>query len=214
MLDQNTAQKAGQMLEQLRDAVNLVVFTQEVECSFCQQNTGLVKDVSELSERISYEVHDFANDRDAVEAFGVDKIPAICVVSEKKDYGVRFYGVPSGYEFTSFLEAIKAVSTGQHRLSRESREKISLLQKPVHIQVFVTPTCPYCPRAVITAHKLAVLSDNIRSDMVESIEFPHLANKYSVMGVPRMVINEDDYIEGAVPEKVVVDKIMEVVSGT
>jgi hypothetical protein len=61
------------------------------------------------------------------------------------------------------------------------------------------------------AHSLALASDKITADMVESIEFPHLANKYSVQGVPRTVINENTFIEGAAPEPMVVAKILEVV---
>jgi predicted DsbA family dithiol-disulfide isomerase len=82
------------------------------------------------------------------------------------------------------------------------------LKAPIHIQVYVTPTCPYCPRAVVLAHKLALLSENVRADMIEAIEFPHLANKHAVMGVPKSVINETYYVEGAVPEKSFVDKLL------
>jgi len=91
-------------------------------------------------------------------------------------------------------------------------KKLEEIDRDVHIQVFVTPTCPYCPRSVVLAHKLALASEHIRADMVEAMEFPHLANRYSVMGVPRSVFNEKDFIEGAVPEPLYVDKIMEIVN--
>ena len=132
------------------------------------------------------------------------------MVSETQDYGIRFYGIPSGYEFTSLLEAVMLVSTGDHGLTPETVKRIGSLRRDVHIQVFVTPTCPYCPRAVVLAHRLAFLSERIRSDMVEAIEFPHLAQKFSVMGVPKSVLNDSDSIEGAVPEKLFVDKIVEI----
>ena len=60
------------------------------------------------------------------------------------------------------------------------------------------------------AHKLAMASDLITADMVEATEFPHLANKYQVYGVPRTVINEVIHIEGAVPEEMMVDELMTV----
>src|SRR5690606_36762162 len=77
----------------------------------------------------------------------------------------------------------------------------------VHLQVFVTPTCPYCPRAVVLAHAMAIASDRVRADMVEATEFPHLSMKYNVMGVPRTVINDREFVEGAVPEYMLVDAI-------
>jgi alkyl hydroperoxide reductase subunit AhpF len=80
------------------------------------------------------------------------------------------------------------------------------------MQVFVTPTCPYCPQAVVLAHKMAAASPLVRADMVEAQEFPHLATKYQVMGVPRTVINETTHVEGAAPESMVLGKLREAVS--
>lgn len=80
--------------------------------------------------------------------------------------------------------------------------------KPLHIQVFVTPTCPYCSIAVRTAHQLAIENLNITADMVESIEFPHLANRYSVMAVPKTVINDKIEFVGAPSEEEFVDYVL------
>jgi glutaredoxin-like protein len=126
-----------------------------------------------------------------------------------KDYGIRYYGIPSGYEFTSLIEDVVAVSTGDTGLSDETLEALTAITEPVHIQVFVTPTCPYCPGAVRMAHSMAMASDKIRADMVESIEFPYLANKYDVSGVPRTIINETVSLEGLGPEQLMVAKVLQ-----
>jgi glutaredoxin len=86
---------------------------------------------------------------------------------------------------------------------------LAKIDKPLHLQVFVTPTCPYCPKAVRMAHKAAIENENITADMVEAAEFPHLSMRYNVRGVPRTVIGEDFPIEGAVPEMAFVEKVME-----
>lgn len=65
---------------------------------------------------------------------------------------------------------------------------------------------------MVLAHKLAIASDWITADMVEATEFPHLANKYQVYGVPRTVINEVIHIEGAVPESYLIPKLMTVLN--
>jgi protein-disulfide isomerase len=83
--------------------------------------------------------------------------------------------------------------------------------EPVHIQVFVTPTCPYCPQAVFMAHQFAMENPLIRADMVEAIEFPQLANKYRVQGVPRVVFNETVHQEGAAPEPLMLAKLLEAI---
>jgi glutaredoxin-like protein len=183
----------------LKEPVNLKVFTQEFECPTCGENHNLMDEVFKISEKISIEVYDFVADEAEVEAYKIDKIPAT-VVEGKKDYGIRFYGVPNGYEFTTLIEAIRMVSQGDSMLSPKTRNKLKSLSKPVHIQVLITPTCPYCASAVNLAHRMAVESELITADMIETIEFPYLTNKYNVFAVPKVVINETIEFEGALPE--------------
>ena len=206
---------AGHVKEELANLagpVRLVMFTQEIECEFCAETRQLVEEMAQLSDQLTAEVYDFVADQEKVREFGIDKIPAIAVVGQK-DYGVRFYGIPSGYEFASLLHAIQAVAAGKPELSEETMQVLADLTTPVHIQVFVTPTCPYCPVSVVLAHEMAIASPMVRADMVEAMEFPHLATKYQVMGVPRTVINETVSIEGAAPEPTVLEKLREALKG-
>jgi len=198
----------GEFSKRLKNPVRLVVFTQTIACDFCEQTEQIAEEVAGLSDLISIEVYNFVNDKSVADQYGVDKIPALVVAGEK-DYGIRFFGIPAGYEFTSLVEDIMMVSSGDSGLSAETKAAVAGITAPVHIQVFVTPTCPYCPGAVLLAHKLAMESDHIVGDMVEATEFPHLAQKYNVMGVPRSVINEKTHIEGAVPEAMLIAQLME-----
>jgi len=194
--------------EELVNPVKLVNFTQALECQFCAETRQLVEEVAALSDKIEVKVYNFAIDKEKVEEYEVDKIPAIAIIGEK-DYGVRYYGIPSGYEFSSLLEDIIDISKGEVELLPATREALAGITEPLHFQVFVTPTCPYCPQAVRLAHKLAIESDHVRADMVEAIEFPHLAIKYNVRGVPRVIINETIQIEGAVPEPMLMAQLQE-----
>lgn len=194
----------------LANPVTLKLFTQEVDCQYCKETEMLMSEVSELSDKITLEVHDLLSDKELADTYGVNRAPATVILGAR-DHGIRFYGIPSGYEFNSLIEGISAVSSGHHGLAEETVQKLAVLQVPVHMQVFVTPTCPYCPAAVQLAHAMAMASDMITADMIESVEFPQLAEKYGVLGVPRTVINEDTTFEGAAPEELVVAKIMEAV---
>ena len=185
-------------------------FTQEMECPFCSQARELIQDVSSLSDgKIILEVYDFVADKDKVEKYRIDKIPAV-VVESQKDYGIRFYGIPAGYEFTSLITSIVMVSKGISGLTDETKEALKKLKEPVNIQVFITLTCPYCPKAVEMSHRLAMESDLITAEMVESSEFPLLVQKYNVMSVPRVIINDKVDFEGALPEKDFVENLMKV----
>ncbi len=194
--------------EKLVAPVRLVMFTQEIECQFCAETRQIVEEVAALSDKITAEIYNFVTDKDQAEAYGIDKIPAIAIIGAQ-DYGIRFYGIPSGYEFSSLFEDIIDVSRGESGLLEPTKKALAHLKEPVHIQVFVTPTCPYCPMAVRLAHRLALESDLVRADMVEAMEFPQLAIKYRVQGVPRSVINETIHQEGAAPEPLFMMKMME-----
>lgn len=199
---------------ELKNPVKLVVFTQEMECQYCKETRQLAEEVAALSDSITLEVYDFVTHKEIAEQYNVDKIPATIIMTggdDAKDYGIRFYGIPSGYEFSSIIEDIMMVSKGESGLSAETKAWVAALESPVHMQVFVTPTCPHCPRAVLLGHQLAMESDMITADMVEAIEFPHLSNKYSVQGVPRTVINETVHMEGAAPEAMILGKLKEAV---
>lgn len=208
MLNEQVKSDVKKALSNLKDDVKLVVFTQKMECNFCSDNRKLMEEVAGLSEKITVELCDFVDDKNKVEKYKIDKIPAVAIVG-KEDYNIRLYGIPAGYEFSSLIEGIKVVSTGEVALTPDTIEYIKKLDKDIHLQVLVTPTCPYCPKAVITAQHMARLNKKVKADMVEVSEFPQLANKYSVHGVPKTVVNETFFLEGAAPDNLVVDKIKE-----
>lgn len=200
--------------ESLPAPVELVVFTQDTECQYCRETRMIVEEVAGLSDKISVQVYDLVKDKAVAEQYQIDKIPATVVMrggDTPKDYGIRYYGIPAGYEFSSLIEDIQMVSRGESGLSEATKSQLAELKTPLHLQVFVTPTCPYCPQAVRLAHQLALESDLVRADMVEAIEFPHLSMKYHVQGVPRTVINETVHLEGAAPEPMLWNKILEAV---
>jgi len=193
--------------EKLQNPIRLIVFTQETECQFCKQTRELAEEVATLSDKIKAEVYDFVKDNEKAKEYKVDKVPAIAIVGNK-DYGIRIYGIPYGYEFSPFIEAIINVSKGTTDLSEETKQKLKSIDKPVHIQVFVTLTCPYCPIVSGLAHRFAIENDLIRADIIEIAEFPYLAQKYSVMGVPKVVINEQIEFLSVLPEEGFLQQIL------
>jgi glutaredoxin-like protein len=208
-LTEKDQQFVQNLFENIQDNVKLIMFTQELECMYCRETRQILEEVAGLSDKIDLTIYNFQVDKEMADKYNIDKIPAT-IVEGKKDYGIRYYGIPSGYEFSSLLEDIVDVSRNDSGFSPESKAMLGKIDSPVHLQVFVTPTCPYCPKAVRMAHKAAIENDNITADMVEATEFPHLAMRYDVKGVPRTIIGEDYPVEGAVSEKELVEKILEV----
>ncbi len=167
-----------------------------VDCPTCEDTRRLVEEVASLSSRIELVVHE--------DAVATELVPLLEIQGSGADdpevAGIFYLGIPSGFEFSSLVHDILMVGEGDSGLSSEARLALSRLTHPVHMQVFVTPTCPYCPGAVHLAHQMAFESPFVRAEMVEATEFPELAQRHGVMGVPRTVINQHDFVEGGVPE--------------
>ncbi len=200
LFNESVAQKLTELLGDLKSDVQLAFFTQEIECQTCAAVREFVEEISSLSDKLHYQVYDLLGDKEKAAALGVDKIPAIVVLDQNgKDHGIRFYGMPGGYEINSFLGALHEVGGNSEPLPDAFDSRIKKIDRDVHIQVFVTATCPHCPGAVATAHRLALENPHVTADMVDASVFPELTQKYRVMGVPKIVINEDHELVGNQP---------------
>ena len=126
--------------QRIAGPVKLVVFSQElVAQDLCRQNEQLIKEVAALSDRISVEVLNPVVDRERAMAYGIEDVPAT-VVEGARDYGVRFLGIPAGYEFSNLIDSIVAVSSGEASLMAETKSSLATLAGDVEIKVFSTPT--------------------------------------------------------------------------
>ena len=139
LLGDSDVAEIRERLEGMTNPVKLVHFTQELNLEYGREARQLLEELAQLSDKLSLEIYDFLLDKENVAEYAVDKVPATAI-RNGKDYGIRFFGLPAGYEFAALLDAILAVSAGDSGLKLESREKLALLTHPVHLQVFTTPT--------------------------------------------------------------------------
>ncbi|MBI3456916.1 MAG: thioredoxin family protein [Candidatus Rokubacteria bacterium] len=126
-------------LRKLAGPVKLVVFSQTLGSEYCLETERLIQEVAECSDQVAVEIYNLYADREQAAAYGVDRVPAV-VVEGAKDYGIRFFGIPMGYEFTNLIDGMLVAASGEPRLSPETLERLRSLAQPVHIQVFTTPT--------------------------------------------------------------------------
>ena len=124
----------------LKDPVRLVVFSQALADPDSEQVKRLVEEIAAVDSRITAESYNFVLDKEKVEALRIQRIPVIAVMGAEKDYGIRMYGLPSGYEFGCLVDAILDVSSGDSGLGEETRKALAEIARPVHLQVFSTPT--------------------------------------------------------------------------
>jgi len=203
--DQDRAVVSGH-LAAIKTPVTILFFTQTIDAPDTVLVARQVLDeVVSLSDQISLEEVNFVLDRERAAQFGIEGIPAVALLRGGEDTRIRFLGAPAGYEFMSLVEALILAGTGDSGLTAESKALIAgNVTGPTDILVFVTPSCPHCPRAVTLAHRMAVESSMIRATCVEATEFLDLAQRYRVTGVPKTVVNGTIEMLGALPESVFV----------
>ena len=139
MIRDDDATEIRERLREMAGPVRLIHFTQELNLEYGLETRRLMEEVAALSDQLTLEIYNFLIDKEKVAEYGVDKVPAT-VIRNGKDYGIRFYGIPAGYEFSTFLDAILSVSRGDSGLKPESKEKLAAVTQPLHLEVFVTPT--------------------------------------------------------------------------
>jgi len=139
MLEEKEKRLVAELFKNLKNPVKLINFTQELECQFCRETRQLLKEVSELSDKVSLEVHNFQLDKEKVGQYGVDKIPAT-VIEGDKNHGIRYYGVIAGYEFATLLQDIVDVSKRESGLSPKTKDQLREVNQKIHLQVFTPPT--------------------------------------------------------------------------
>ncbi len=147
LLDDRVRKQVQAALSKLQRPVRMLMFTQgdggALECQYCSETRELAQEVASLSDKVSVDVKDFQGDEALAKEHGVDKIPAIVLLADGEAPsapGIRFFGIPAGYEFSALLEDLRMVGSGRHGLSDETVAAVGRLEEPVHIQVFVTPT--------------------------------------------------------------------------
>jgi glutaredoxin-like protein len=214
-----------QLLNQLTDAfqpldrdVEMLVFTASrvvlpgAEPAGEEQATlGLLREVAGSSPRLS--VIERTLDADARDR-GIVRTPTVVLRERGSEAdNVRFVGLPAGYEFQTLVEALRMVGTGDSGLGEESLAQVRAITAPVRLQAFVTPTCPYCPRAVLAAYRLALANPNVVAEGVEASEFPALAQRYRISGVPDTVVDGpggQERVLGGQPDRVFVEAVLKV----
>lgn len=125
--------------ERIGGPVKLTVFASELGGENNTQAVALIREVAALSDQLSVTVLNPHIDREQAAAYGVTEAPVV-VVEGARDYGIRFLGIPAGYEFSNLIDSIIAVSTGEAGLSEETKAALAGLSEDVTIKVFATPT--------------------------------------------------------------------------
>ena len=212
LLSAEIADQVKDVFAQLDKPVKVIFFGKQKDCEYCADTLQLIQEVADLSHKVELDIVDVDINPGVAVQYKMDKTPGLVIAAlegdQVIDYGIRFAGIPSGHEFSSLIQDLLLVSGRDSGLGEKTKKFLGELNQPVLLQVFVTPTCPYCPRAVVLAHQMALESPWVEAEMVEAIEFPELSDRFGVSGVPQTTINSGKgTVVGAVPEDHLVAEI-------
>lgn len=201
------AAQIKEILNNMKNEITIKLFI-DGACDTCLETKQLLEETAALHEKIKLVVHETKTDVEEAKKYDITLTPSFIFLDDKGVYkGVKFSGFPGGHEINSFLTAIIEMSGNTPEYPQALLDRIAKIDKPVDIKVFVTLSCPHCPPAVETAHRLAMLNPNIKGVMIEAQTFNDLSNKYKVSGVPKIVINDKHEILGNQPMEEFLRKI-------
>jgi alkyl hydroperoxide reductase subunit AhpF len=137
--------KLREAFAEMTRSVRLLFFTQTLDCETCPMTREILDELPPLSDKIAVEEINVVIDGDKVKQYGINRAPGIALVGQdgggaEHDSRIRFLGAPSGYEFISLVQAVLLVGGGPSKLSDETRKRLAMVDKPVTMQVFTTPT--------------------------------------------------------------------------
>jgi glutaredoxin-like protein len=200
--------------KEMEKEVHIIAFTtkDQQKCQYCDLTIQLLEEVASFApDKIQLQVWDGDQNSQKVQEYGMDHFPGFVIRPfDQRAIQVKFYGIPSGHEFRTLLDDIILVSQGATPdLSPSVMAKVQSISTPTKIQVFITPTCPYCTKAVLMAHQFAMINPMISGEMVEAMEFPELSARYGVSSVPQIVINDGKHsFVGAQPEESFIAEVL------
>jgi glutaredoxin-like protein len=205
---EDTAEIGRLFRANLTAEVRVLLFTSKRGCLLCGQSRQLLEEVASLTDKVKLEVLDKDEETAMAVEMAVDLAPTTVIISSN-GAKLHFVGMPAGRQLQCLVEDIVDASRGRAQMDEKTRSIISRVTSPTTIRVFVTTFCQYSPLVVRSAHRFALENPMIRALMVETVEFPELAKRYNVLGVPQTVINDKLQFDGAPSEEAFATKVLE-----
>ncbi len=207
-LNDDVRKMLGEILNEMQDEVQVKLYVDSMECDTCKETHQLLDEMTEVNDKIKYELIDVNGDASVGAIHGIKMYPTIVVLDKDgNDKGVRFNGIPAGHEINALLAALVDMSGKPLDLDEKTIEAIKAIDTETDIKVFVTLTCPHCSGAVTKAHRIAMLNPYVKASMVEAQTFNQLSAQHNVSSVPKIVINDSIDFVGNQPMDVFLENI-------
>ena len=205
-LDEGIVSQLKSIFERFQNEIKIVAVINDNDLSI--NIRGFLNEICELSNKISLEIYKKGENSELEEKIELDCSPTIAILDNNDNFrGVKFSGLPSGHELNSFILALYNIAGPGQELSEELKQKIQSVNKKVKLKIAVSLSCSLCPEVVTGAQRLAIENSNVHAEMIDIFAFPELKDKYNIMGVPALIIDDTDISFGKQSIEEIIDKI-------
>lgn len=185
------------VLARLEKNVTLVSIVDESNSKSIELR-DLILDIADLDERVNAEIYNKGENVEVENKIHADKYPVVALLdSDKKYSGVKFHGVPGGHELNSFILAIYNLGSAGQQISEETLNNIKKVDKDINIKVCVSLSCHLCPDVVVSAQRIAIENEKVEAEMIDISNFKEIKDKFKVMSVPAIIVNDEQIYFGA-----------------
>ncbi len=191
----------------MKDQVTLSVFEDGHQAA--KPLAEFATSITSISPRVSVDIQDPQEGKNnRLRELHIERWPVL-VLTKGEFARIRYFGVPLGFEVPAMLDAIVELSGSATLLSPRAKSSLATVRRKANIQVFVLPTCPFCPTVARHAYRGAIESQKVTTEVIDSAMFPELAQRHAVMGVPKVVLNDNLDITGAMTDTEFFEKLSE-----
>nr|WP_241633868.1 FAD-dependent oxidoreductase [Fusobacterium gastrosuis] len=190
-LDEGLRKQLGDVVARFENQIELVVIKDpNNEESIKIENA--VKEIAEISDRIKFTSYNVGENKDLETKIKAERFPTISILDKNGEYsGLKYSSIPSGHELNSFILGMYNIAgPGQKVANEESLAKIAKIDKPINIKIGISLSCTKCPKTVQSAQRIATLNKNVEMEMINIFTFQDFKNRYDIMSVPAVVIND------------------------
>ena len=194
LLDSNLKEQLKDIVSKFENNIELVVIKDSsVEKSSMIEN--MVKEISSVSNKLKFISFEKGENSELEKKIKADRFPTIAILDKNGDFsGIKFSSLPSGHELNSFILAMYNIAGPGQKISEDTMK--NYISSPINIKIGISLSCTKCPETVQAAQKIAVENKNINVEIIDVFTFPDFKEKYDIMSVPAMIINDKDIFFG------------------
>ena len=205
-LDEGIISQLTGIFERFTSNIKIVAILNESELS--KNIDGFLTEISDISDKITLKIYKEKENPELEKKIKLENYPTIAIIDSENNFrGVKFSGLPSGHELNSFILALYNIAGPGQEISADLKTKINSVNKQVNLKIAVSLSCSLCPEVVTGAHRLAIENSNITAEMIDIFAFPSLKDRFNLMGVPALIINDKDVIFGKQSIEEILEKL-------